>query len=182
MLGGPPDQCAAPFLDLAGTPRLLVADSGFYPGIFLTLTFYVMKIVSIKFVTSKAGKRLALINDAIWVSLAQWLNAGGRQSTLLQIGWTLNVEYFRVGDVLLNGTVCDKANAVVKSFSISPSATLVANLESEFARFEAASAFGVAVSTPQPVAPARPAPKLEAPADEAVVETDVEADVEADVE
>jgi hypothetical protein len=138
-----------------------------------------MKIVSIKFVTSKAGKRLVLINDVIWVSLAQWTNAGGKLSALLQVGWNLTVTYFKVGDVLLNGTVCDKANTIVKSFGISPSATLVANLESEFARFEAAAAFGVAVSTPAPIA-AAPAPKADVPVVEAPA--DVEDAVEADVE
>ena len=79
--------------------------------------------------TNKFGveKAIVCINDTIHLSSAQ-LKASGYSNPKAAIGNVLNVEYFAVGENLLNkddaGVLvkCDKADSIVKSFTIEESA------------------------------------------------------------
>lgn len=79
--------------------------------------------------TNKAGveKSMVCINDTIHLSAAQ-LKASGYPNPRAAIGNTINVVYFAVGEDLLNkddkglAVKCDKADSIVKSFTIEESA------------------------------------------------------------
>jgi len=135
-----------------------------------------MLLNSIRFVESKGGKALVLLNGKIWVSRRQWELAGGKPSQHLQVGWNLQVEFVKVGETLANGTVCETANSLVRSFSLSPSAAVQDHLGLEFAKAEAAMAFGApAASTPTPKQqqrdPLRDPLRIEPPHDGIIVTT-----------
>lgn len=116
-----------------------------------------MIVNSIKFVESKGGKALVLLNGSIWVSRRQWELAGGKPSQYMQIGWNLHVDFVKVGETLANGTTCETPNSLVRGLMISPSEIVQGNLALEFAKAEAAMAFGAPVAAPTPTP--KPTPK-----------------------
>jgi hypothetical protein len=116
-------------------------------------------INSLKRITTKAGKKRALINGTEFISEGQFNQAlpQGLSDTNL-IGSHITIEYFQKGEELVNGEECSEGGKLVKNVSIAPS--LNAQIASSVASSILASLGHAPVAQSAPVA--RQEAKLEA--------------------
>lgn len=89
-----------------------------------------MKILSIKPVTTKKGNPQILIQTAsqdVWVSVKQWQSKGCSNNLDSYVGGDIEVDYFKTGEKLINGTDCTKDNILLRDFIPSANPIVLAN-------------------------------------------------------
>ena len=82
-----------------------------------------MKILAIKFVTTKSGNKKILITTAtgdVWVTIGQWKSAGASSNLDMYVGGTCTANYFAKGELLFDGeTECTQDNTILHSVFVS---------------------------------------------------------------
>ncbi len=66
-------------------------------------------------------KAMVCINNTIYLSQKQ-VSAIGYKNPKALIGSSISVEYYKVGEELVNGAKCTKADTIIKDFSVEDTA------------------------------------------------------------
>ncbi len=88
------------------------------------------KILAIKPVVTKAGKPMILIQTAasdLWLSPKQMQSKGCSVSLDSYVGGDIEADYYKMGDKLIDGTLCTTDNKLLKDFVISANPAVLAN-------------------------------------------------------
>ena len=91
------------------------------------------RILAIKSVKSKSGKPFVLLttsNGDVWIPYGQW-SASNSVNLQSYVGGEIAVMYFKKGDTLLSGTICEVDNVIVDSFIASQNPRVLALVEAE---------------------------------------------------
>jgi hypothetical protein len=118
-------------------------------------------INSLKRITTKAGKRRVLINGEHFIAEGQFNQALPQGlSDVNLIGSTIQINFFKKGEELINGQECTDDNMIVKDVVITPS--MNAQVASAVAASILAS-MGIAGKSAAPSVTTKPEVKEEAP-------------------
>ena len=89
-----------------------------------------MKILAIKPIVTKAGKPVILVQTAstdVWLSPKQMQSKGCSVSLDSYVGGDIEVDHYKQGDKLIDGTICTTDNKLLKDFIISANPAVLAN-------------------------------------------------------